>query len=99
MHIFKFFSAHYDIIDDEAIGDIMLKTHPKYPNNEFEEMVIVLISYARIEVATVVVKATSTPIALSTVFGPCQNVWITNLAVVFVSGWVKWNSLSFTISF
>jgi len=73
MHIYEFFSAHYDIIDDEAIGNIMLKTHPKYPNNEFEEMIIVLISDARVEVATVMVKATSASIALPTVFGPCQN--------------------------
>lgn len=73
MHILEFLSADYDIIDDEAIGDIMLKTHPKYPNNEFEEIIIVLISDARIEVATVMIKATSASIALSTVFGPCQN--------------------------
>ena len=74
VHVFQLLAGNNDIIDNKPIGDIMLKTQPKYPNYEFEEMVVVLVTDARVEIATVMVEAASTPIALATVLGPGQYV-------------------------
>ena len=68
MLLFCFFSSSEEIIKDKNISDIMQKTHPEYPDNEFEEVIIVLFTYAVVQVSTVVIKARGASIALPTVF-------------------------------
>ena len=74
VHVLELLAGDNDVVNNKSIGHIMLKTQPKYPDYEFEEIVIILVTDARVEIATVVIEAASTPIALATMLGPGQNV-------------------------
>jgi len=45
------------------------QTHPEYPNDEFEKMIIVLVTYAIVQVLTMVIEAGSAAVTLPTMFG------------------------------
>jgi hypothetical protein len=64
--IADFFGLYY-IVDHEGVGDIVHEAEPKHPNDELEEVFVVLIADAVVEVAAVVVEAGDAAVALATV--------------------------------
>ena len=67
----------------------MLQAHPEYPNYQLEEVIIVGLSDAVIQVPAVVVEPRGTPVALAAVLGPTKHMGVAYLAVIFVSIRVK----------
>ena len=69
VHLNQFFTRCIDIVNNESICNIVYQTHPEYPNDEFEKMIIVLVTYAIIQVLTMVIEARSAAVTLATMFG------------------------------
>jgi len=67
----------------------MHKAEPKHPDDQFEKVIVVLLSYTIVEVPTVVIEARCASVALAAMLGASQDVWVADLAVVFVWGCVE----------
>lgn len=85
-----------NLIDYHRIGDIMDEAQPEYQDDQFEKVIVILLSNAVVQVHAVVVKARCAPVALSTVLRPYKNMCFANLAVVLVLFSIKEDRLEST---
>ena len=56
-----------DIVDDEAVGDVVHQAKPEDPDDQLEEVLVVLVTNTVVQVTAVVVEAGHAAIALSAV--------------------------------
>ena len=95
--------AHFfgldDVVDHKGIGHVVHEAEPEDPDDELEEVLVVLIADAVVEVATVVVEAGDAAVALATVLGAGEYVGVADLAVVIVVGRVESYAVPFTVYF
>ena len=69
MHLNQFLPGCIDIVNNESVCDIVYQTHPEYPNDKFEKIIIVFITYAIVQVLTMVIEAGSAAVTLAAMFG------------------------------
>jgi hypothetical protein len=89
MVLLQVFCLHQDVVNDEAVCDVVHQAHPKHPDYQLEKLVVILFTDAVVEVPAVMIEARGAPVALATVLGACQHMSITNLAVILVLGGVE----------
>lgn len=77
------------VVDDKSVSNVVHQAHPKDPDYQLEELIVILFTNAVVEVPAVVVEAGGAPVALSAVLGACEHVGIADLAVILVLGRVK----------
>jgi len=68
MHLNQLFTRYVDIINDESVCDVVHETHPEYPNDEFKKLIVIFITYAIVEISTMMIESGSTAVTLSTMF-------------------------------
>lgn len=56
-----------DIVDDEAVGDVVHQAKPEDPDNQLEEVLVVLVTNTVVQVTAVMVEAGHAAIAFSAV--------------------------------
>jgi hypothetical protein len=75
------------------------EAHPKHPDYQFEEIVIVSLSNAVVKVSAMVVKSRSASVTLAAVLRTCQNMGIANLAVKVIRLVVEREAQPFALVF
>jgi len=75
------------------------QAEPEHPDYQLEEVFIVLISDAIIEVPAMVVEPRRAPIALPAMLGSCKHMRIANLAMVFIVRPIESYVVDFAILF